>query len=434
MQKKPSVKTRIVNIPGTYDVNIRLIQQIVDHPFFQSLRHRRQMGTCSWVFPSANHTRFEHSLGTYSITRERTARWLDCGVITEEVAHNINLYGLLHDIGHGPYSHECEPLCSMNHNQHGRCLVNAMHQEIAAVGGDLEYINGLFLRENSLAQAVSHPQLGTDKLDYLYRDTRHANAAIAFPMGSFIHYVHMLGDDMVIDAKILPEMQLLQSAYLYQYGRVYLTKTCLIVQRLLQKAIHALMQYPDGKPAVLMPGDLQGMVDSQLDALLFSSENPTVQALHNRLMHRRLPKTAISLRPIGFERHERKSGKPIMVFGIPWEIFASFESQLNNPTNLLGLEKTIAEIAGINDNDVLVVPAINRRRFTPTDILVQDFGRVIGKMSEMFPAHYASLAERTDAFVVIRVCVPEEHRKRVASPEMSRLILESITGLISNPT
>jgi len=433
MQRKPSIKTRIVNIPGTYDVNIRLIQQIVDHPFFQSLRHRRQMGTCSWVFPSANHTRFEHSLGTYSITRERTARWMDCGAITEEDAHNINLYGLLHDIGHGPYSHECEPLCLMDHNQHGCCLLNAMHKEIAAVGGDLKYISDLFLRKNSLAQAVSHPQLGTDKLDYLCRDTRHANAAIAFPMGSFIHYVHMLGDDMAIDAKILPEMQLLQSAYLYQYGRVYLTKTCLIVQRLLQKAIHAMMQHGD-KPAVLNPEDLQTMVDSQLDALLFTSTNPTVRTLHDRLMHRRLPKTAISLRPTGLERHERRSGKPIAVFGVPWGTFESFESQVNKPANLSFLERIIAEIAGIDDKDVLVVPAISRRRFTPADILVQDFGRVIGKMSEMFPAHYASLAERTDAFVVIRICVPEEHRERIASPEMSRIILESMTRVISNPT
>jgi hypothetical protein len=415
----------MISIPGMHDVNIRPIQPIVDHPLFQRLRHRRQTGICFLVFPSSNHTRFEHSLGTHSLTQERTARWLDCGAITQEVALNINLYGLLHDLGHGPYSHECEALCGMNHNQHGLLLLQQLREEIEVVGGDLEYIINLFLRTNSLAQTVCHPQIGTDKLDYLYRDTQHTNDAIGVPTGHFINYVHMLDGKMTIDAKILPETQLLQSAFLYQYGRVYLAKTCLIIHRLMQKAVHALMQPNKYGESVLLPDRLQTMVDSELDALLFNSTNPTVRILHNRLMRRRLPKTAIALRPYGFEQHERKSGKSIAIFGAPWRSIDLLR-QLDDPVKAAEMEGIIAAIVGIDESNVFVIPPINHQSFVPVDVMVHDFGKVVGKMSEMFPAHYASLTERAEAFMVFRVCVSEEHREKVSSPDISQRIFDTL--------
>jgi HD superfamily phosphohydrolase len=353
---------------------------------------------------------------------------VECGIITPQIAHCIDLYGLLHDIGHGPYSHESEALCQMNHNQFGLCLLEKMQNEISKIGGDYEFIRNLFLRKNCFSQAVCHPQLGTDKLDYLYRDTRHANEAIGIPMGSFINYVYMQNGEISVELKVIPEVQLLHNAFLYQYGTIYLRKTCLVVHRLLQKAVYALMY--DGS-TVLSQDRLQTMVDQELDALLFTSTNPTVRILHGYLMNRHLPKTAIALRPLGFEQHERRCRKPIRVFGTSWDNF-NLLKRLRNPAEAKKMERTISLIAGIEEDGVLVIPAIDRHAFVPVDIALQDFGEQAGKMSKLFPAHYASLTEKAESFVVIRICVPEKHREKVASSNVSQNIFDYLLEYISS--
>ncbi len=418
-------RVRTISLPGSHDVNVTPIKPVVDHPLFQKLRMRKQMGTGNLIFPSATHTRFEHSLGTYSLTQERTNRWLRHGEITKEEADALCMFGLLHDLGHGPYSHEVEKLCRIDHNQNGIRLLGELHPAVDELC-NVDFLWELMKHNNPLCAAVSHHPLGTDKLDYLVRDARHTNEAITIAMGAILNYSHFIDGQLVIDGKIADEVMAAQRAYFYMYKRVYFRKACLIAKRMMQKMVRAIMDDQVHNP-VLTEGRLWGLVDSELDSFCISSKNPLVQAYFDRLLHRQLPKTAVVIRPEGYASHEMTCGKEVRVFPLPWDMMDCL-NRLNVPDFASALETKIAQKSCLPPDSVFIVPVVSKRRFVPVDVPVYDRGRRVSTLRDMYPRHYDALQEQADDYAAIRVCVFKEHRDVLsrAGDNVVQTLLESV--------
>ena len=415
-----------IQLPGMHDIDISPIQPVVDSPQFQRLRDVRQLGMNSRIFPSANHSRFQHSLGTYALTFERAQRWYQEGSITEVQANTLQLFGLLHDIGHGPYSHESEQLCTIDHNVHGLQLLEGLADNIRRCGGDFDLLCSLFRRVDPLYQAVSHHPLGTDKLDYIVRDSRSTNEAVSLPLGALLNYSYFRDKQLVIDGRIEYEVRHAQHAYIYMYNRIYLRKSSMIIKRLMMKMIGALMQPAEAN--CLTERELWEASDCQVDARMAAATNHTARVLYEMLQTRQLPKLALSLRPPGCGKYERIAGKPIHVCEVPWDVFSNFEASAS-PREITALEQKVAQIAKIPEEGVLIIPTTSRERFKLPDIPVYENETHITTLRRMFPKHYMSLSEQAQAHIAIRVCVPEEYRHRLKDVRLSRSIMNEIIFL-----
>ena len=113
---------------------------IINHPLFQRLLHVSQLGTTLTVFPGANHNRFEHALGVYGKTIRFCRKMVESGFLTKHEAKNVSLFGLMHDIGHGPFSHGIEELTQLSgdEDENGLVVLKQMKDVVEKSGGDYE--------------------------------------------------------------------------------------------------------------------------------------------------------------------------------------------------------------------------------------------------------------------------------------------------------
>ena len=149
--------------------------ELIDTPAFQRLRHIKQLSTVRLVYPSANHTRFEHSLGVYHLARGAIGG-LD---LNPETAAHIRAAALLHDIGHGPYGHQTEGVIrrttGRDHDDVSWLLTDAdrdVCQILERNGLDPERIAALIAGDGALGALISG-ELDIDRMDYLVRDAHH---------------------------------------------------------------------------------------------------------------------------------------------------------------------------------------------------------------------------------------------------------------------
>jgi len=148
---------------------------LIDTPAFQRLRHIKQLSTVRLVYPSANHTRFEHSLGVYHLARQA----LDGLGLDDETAAHVRAAALLHDVGHGPYGHQTEGIIrrrtGKDHDE-VEWLLTDPDRELCTVlerhGLDPERVAALVAGDGGVGQLVSG-ELDVDRMDYLVRDAHH---------------------------------------------------------------------------------------------------------------------------------------------------------------------------------------------------------------------------------------------------------------------
>ena len=158
---------------------------LVDTPAVQRLRHIKQLSTVRLVFPSANHTRFEHSLGVYHLASQAAEQ---LGLDAETAAH-VRAAALLHDVGHGPYGHQTEGIIhrrtGTDHDEIGWLLTDPERevcQTLEAHGLDPTRVASLVAGEGPLGALVSG-ELDVDRMDYLVRDAHHTGV----PYGTIDH-------------------------------------------------------------------------------------------------------------------------------------------------------------------------------------------------------------------------------------------------------
>jgi HD superfamily phosphohydrolase len=222
---------KIINDPvhGFITIDDPLIYTIISHPYYQRLRRIKQMALAYLVYPGAVHTRLHHSLGAYHLMHnaihELKSKEIEISE-TEEQAAKIAI--LLHDIGHGPFSHALEhTLVDVNHEQLSLMIMQKLNVEL---NGQLDLAIAIFTNQYAkkfLHQLVSS-QLDVDRLDYLARDsffTGVSEGVIGYDR--IIKMMMVVDDELVVEEKGLHSIEKFLIARRLMYWQVYLHKTVL---------------------------------------------------------------------------------------------------------------------------------------------------------------------------------------------------------------
>ena len=350
------------------------------------------------VFPGASHNRFEHALGVYDKTTRFSKKMVEEGFLTAYEAKNVSLFGLMHDIGHGPFSHVLEELTPVNHDKNGMKIIGQLSSEIKKAGGDPKFVEKIFTRKNSLYRIVMDKNVGMDKLDYLDRDVYHTGFGQRPDIESLFNYLGYIKGKLVIDKKSLEAAKQMQKLYLYMYKEVYLHKSALISQRFLQKMVARFLRLENINPA-----DIWLMNDYELLGKVSVSKNTELQFLHQCYKTRNLPRTGMVIRLKNKEFKERIAGKNIRVVGESHKFFEKFMRH-SSPEDLERLEYMVGKLIGVPAYKIVIVPTLTPWRFVPEDILYHDNGRIFSSKATQKEYFEALRAEMSD-YMAVRICI-----------------------------
>lgn len=226
-------KKKIINDPiyGFITIHYDIIFDCIQLPEFQRLRRIKQLGLTSLVYPGAQHTRFQHAIGAMHLmhTAIKNLRSKDIA-ISEEEEVSVLLAILLHDIGHGPFSHSLEHsiLENVNHEDISSVL---MHQINTKMDGQLDMAIQIF--ENKYYRPFLHQlvssQLDMDRLDYLRRDSFYTGVSEGtVGIERIIQMLNVRDEQLIVDQKGIYSVEKFLMARRFMYWQVYLHKTSIV--------------------------------------------------------------------------------------------------------------------------------------------------------------------------------------------------------------
>lgn len=235
------LQQKILNDPvyGFIGIPYGILFDLVEHPYFQRLRRIKQVSLTHYVYPGALHTRFHHALGAFHLMRRaiEVLRSKDI-LITDTEAEAAMIAILLHDIGHGPFSHTLEhSLIPVHHEELSLLFMNRLNQEFK---GRLELAMQIFQNQYEkrfLHQLVSS-QLDMDRLDYLNRDsffTGVSEGVIGYDR--IISMLNVHSGELVVEEKGIYSIEKFLIARRLMYWQVYLHKTVLAAELMLVQAM-----------------------------------------------------------------------------------------------------------------------------------------------------------------------------------------------------
>jgi uncharacterized protein len=235
-------KLKIFNDPiyGFISIPNSLIYDLIQHPYFQRLRRISQMGMSYLVYPGAHHTRFHHALGCMHIMQKAVQTLQFKGVaISEEEENALYIAILLHDIGHGPYSHAMEHSI-VEEVHHEKLSLLFMEQLNKEFDGKLALAILVFRGEyhrKFMLQLISS-QLDMDRMDYLKRDSFYSGVAEGnINSERLIQMMHVQDDILVIEEKGIYSVEKFLVARRLMYWQAYLHKTSVVAELILTKIL-----------------------------------------------------------------------------------------------------------------------------------------------------------------------------------------------------
>ena len=234
--------SKILNDPiyGFIRIPHGIIFELIEHPYFQRLRRITQLGLSYLVYPGAYHTRFQHAIGATYLMSKAVQQLRSKGhVITEEEDEAVSIAILLHDIGHGAFSHALEHSIAheISHEDLSLLFMEKLNKEL---NGQLTTAIQIFKNEyhkRFLHQLVSS-QLDMDRMDYLKRDSFYSGVQEGI-IGSdrIIHMLNVVNDQLVVESKGIYSIEKFLIARRLMYWQVYLHKTVLSAENMLIKVL-----------------------------------------------------------------------------------------------------------------------------------------------------------------------------------------------------
>ena len=273
-------KKKIVNDPvyGFISIPDEFIFDVIEHPYMQRLRRIMQLGLSHLVYPGAIHTRFHHVLGAMHLMTQAVATIRRKGhEITQEEERAVNLAILLHDIGHGPFSHalEYDIVCGVSHEKISGYFIERISKEF---GDDLS--RALLIFNNTYSKPFLHQlvssQLDMDRLDYLNRDSFYSGVSEGI-IGSdrLIEMINVHEGNLVLEEKGIYSIEKFIVARRLMYWQVYLHKTVVVAENMLIHALRRAKQLTKSGHSVFASSALKYFLENDVTQEDFE-ENPKV--------------------------------------------------------------------------------------------------------------------------------------------------------------
>lgn len=348
-------KRKIINDPvhGFITIYNDLIFDLMEHPFFQRLRRIKQLGMSHLVYPGANHTRFHHAIGAMHLMQKAVSELLKKGVdISEAEKEGVIIAILLHDIGHGPFSHTLEHslLKDVHHEEVSLLFMQRLNEEF---DGRLDLAIDIFTDKypkKFLHQLVSS-QLDMDRLDYLQRDSYFTGVSEGV-VGSerIIKMLNVVDNELVIIEKGIYSIENFISARRIMYWQVYMHKTVVSSEYMLRCTLKRakelfvagedLFSTPSLRLFLSQDFSMEDFVnnddllnhfanidDSDIISAIKvwqSSDDKILSLLSTNLIQRNLYKTIISKEKFSSEKIKLEANKIITSLGIEKEELSYF--------------------------------------------------------------------------------------------------------------
>ena len=388
-------KKKIINDPlyGFVQLPHEILFDLIEHPYFQRLRRIKQLGMTNLVYPGALHTRFHHALGAMFLMQKAIESLRNKDVeITKEEEVGACIGILLHDIGHGPFSHTLEHAIVKNiaHEAISLAFMEELNRQFE---GQLDLAIEIFkgnYHKKFLCQLISG-QLDTDRLDYLNRDSFYTGVAEGVVGADrIIHMMDVVDNQLVVHEKGVYSLEKFIVARRLMYWQVYLHKTVVASDNVLinilkrakelnnqgveilgyKGAFHFFMQNEiDGKTLIKDKVLLDKF--SELDDLdIMASikewvhhEDDILRTLSKKLLNRDLPKLTISKKELSLFEKERLELETMAKFAIPQDkvhYYLNFDSLENSAYKTEGInikilkkDGSIVDLITATDNEAL---------------------------------------------------------------------------------
>lgn len=348
MTSKGLNKLKIINDPvhGFIKIPSELIFDLFENPVFQRLKRIKQLGLTYYVYPGATHTRFQHALGAVHLMTQAIANLRQKGIeITTDEEEGAYIAILLHDIGHGPFSHALEH--SLIHGISHEDLSNTlMHRINAEMNGRLDLGIKIFnntYKKRFLHQLVSS-QLDMDRMDYLKRDS-YFTGVTEGQIGTdrIIKMLDVVNDNLAVEAKGIYSIEKFLIARRLMYWQVYYHKAVIASEFLLVKTLQKASQLALAGEKVYSTPALSFFLNNYISKDVYTNKseevitnflelddtdilvsakqwakhnNKTLRLLAKGIVNRQLPKVKISKEPISPSDFNRIKEKTISKYSI----------------------------------------------------------------------------------------------------------------------
>ncbi len=383
----PDLKRKIINDPvyGFITINHPLIFDIIAHRYYQRLRRIKQMAMAQLVYPGAVHTRLHHSLGAYHLMGNAVNELRSKGIdITPDEEIAVKAAILLHDVGHGPFSHALEQVVvqGVHHEQLSLQIMEKMNRDL---NGQLSLAIAIFTDQYHkpfLHQLISG-QLDVDRMDYLSRDSFFCGVS-----EGVIGYDRILKMLMVHEGQLMIEEKGIYSVEKFlvarrqMYWQVYLHKTVLAAERMLVKILERVREIYQPNDTALQTqsaidfflGDFDGnMNDGTLDLFCSLDDHDIMHALKRwskhsdailsllckRFLNRQLYKSRIQAEPFdsAFVKAKEKEAAEKFGIGLASIHYLCFTGEATNTLyqtvderiNILFRDQTVKDISQVDN-------------------------------------------------------------------------------------
>jgi uncharacterized protein len=291
--------------------------KLIDTPQIQRLRRTKQLGFTYLVYPGANHTRFEHSIGAMYLTSKLTNN-LD---LPNDQKEMLRVCALLHDAGHGPFSHVSESVLEKSHEELTSKLIMESHlSDILEEKFDPKEIIKLISGEGRLGQIISG-DLDVDRMDYLLRDSYYTGVAYGVIDVERLIYNMKLEDNLILKSKGVQAAESMLLARYFMYPSVYQHHTTRIINSMFRRCINHLFTEELVNPENIYKYD-------DLDIIIKARyQKGFIGDMMHRLDNRKLFKSVYSLKLDELEN-------PNAVFKIKPEKIKSFELEISEELNI----------------------------------------------------------------------------------------------------